>query len=138
MDLFQLASSDAEAMLTNIHSLRDTLPPVSAETHSPHEEHGYRIRHLSPFAIVSEVIGTLMGWFTQHRLNNLRYCLDEVQDQQNRLLHVQAIQLQQLDKIDAAVQRLYAALRTRHTAWVNYSSLDYARSQLQFNLHKLI
>jgi hypothetical protein len=43
-----------------------------------------------------------------------------------------------MDKIDAAVHRLYTALRTGHTAWVNYSSLDHARSQLWFNLHKLI
>jgi len=43
VDLFQLASADAESMLTNIDSLHDTLPPVAAETHLPHEEHEYRI-----------------------------------------------------------------------------------------------
>jgi hypothetical protein len=71
-----------------------------------------------------------MGWFTQRRLNNLRDCLDEVQDRQNRVLHVQAIQLQRLDEIDAAVRPLYTALRTGHTDWIHYSSLDHARSQL--------
>jgi hypothetical protein len=83
VDLFQLASSDAEAMHSNINSLRDTLAPITGETHLPHEEHDYQIRCLSPFAIVSGVIGTLMGWFTQHHLNILRDHLDEVQDQQN-------------------------------------------------------
>ncbi len=43
VDLFQLASSDAESMLANIDSLCDTLPPVIAETHLPHEEYEYRI-----------------------------------------------------------------------------------------------
>ncbi len=96
VDLFQLASADADAMLVNINSLRDTLPAVATKTHLPHDAHEYRIRRLSPFAIISGVIGTLMGWFTQHRLNNLRDRLDEVQDQQHRLLHVQTVQLQWL------------------------------------------
>jgi hypothetical protein len=52
------------------------------------------IRRLSPFTIISGVIGMLMGWFTQRRLNNLRDQLDEVQDQQHHLLHVQTVQLQ--------------------------------------------
>jgi hypothetical protein len=94
VDLFQLASSDADAMLTNIDSLRNTLPLVAAETHLPHKDQEYQIGCLSPFAIVSGVVGTLRGWFTQRQLNNLRDRLDEVQDQQNRLLPVQAIQLQ--------------------------------------------
>jgi hypothetical protein len=138
VDLFQLASADADAMLVNIDSLRDTLPAVAAETHLPHEAHEYRIRRLSPFAIISRVIGTLMGWFTQRRLDNLRDRLDEVQDQQHRLLHVQAVQLQRLEEIETAVQQLYSSLKQGHTAWINYSSLDYAHSQLRANLQKLI
>jgi hypothetical protein len=51
---------------------------------------------------------------------------------------VQAIQMQRLDEIDAAVKQLYKAIQTGHTAWICYSSLDHARSQLQFNLQKLI
>jgi hypothetical protein len=104
----------------------------------PHEEHKYRIRRLSPFAIVSGVIGTLMGWFTQRRLNNLRDRLDEVQDQQNWLLHVQTVSLSRLNSMDNAIQQLYKALKTGHTAWINYSALDQVRSQLRFNLQKLI
>jgi hypothetical protein len=65
MDLFQLASPDADTMLDNINSLRATLPPVAAETHLPHEENEYSIWCLSSFTIVSGVIRTLMGWFTQ-------------------------------------------------------------------------
>jgi hypothetical protein len=102
-------------MLVNIDSLRNTLPAVSAKTHLPHEAHEYRIRRLSPFAIISGVIGTLMGWFTQRLLNNLRDRLDEVQDQQHRLLHVQAVQLQRLEEINAAIHQLYSALGTRYT-----------------------
>jgi len=79
-----------------------------------------------------------MGWFTQHGLNNLRDRLDEVQDQQHHLLHVQTVQLQRLEEIEAAVQQLYLSLRQGHTDWINYSSLDYAHSQLRANLQKLI
>ncbi len=43
VDLFQLASADANAMLVNIDSLHNTLPAVAAETHLPHEAHEYRI-----------------------------------------------------------------------------------------------
>ncbi len=36
------------------------------------------------------------------------------------------------------MQQLYLSLKQGHTAWINYSSLDYARSQLRANLQKLI
>ncbi len=65
VELFQMASSDANTMLHDINDLQSALPPVAAESHLPHEEHEYWIRRLSPFAIVSGVIGTLMVWFTQ-------------------------------------------------------------------------
>jgi len=96
LDLFTLASSDADAMLTSIHGLRDTLRAAAAETHLPHDDHEYRIRRRSPFSIIGGVIGTLMGWFTQRRLNNLRERMEEVEDQQHRLLQVQAVKLRQL------------------------------------------
>jgi hypothetical protein len=137
-DLFDLAAADTESMLADTDSLCDSLPPVAAETHLPHEDHDYRVRLLSPFAIVSGVIGTLMGWFMQRRLNNLRNRRYEVQNQQNHLLHVQAIQMQLLDEIDSAVKQFYKAIQTGHTAWISYSSLDHAHSQLRFNLQKLI
>ena len=93
LDLFTLASADADSMLSNINSLRESLPAVTADTHLPHEDHEYRIRRRSPFTIIGGVIGTLMGWFIQRRLNNLRDRIEEVEDQQHRLLHVQAVQL---------------------------------------------
>jgi hypothetical protein len=125
-------------MLNDINGLRSTLPPVAAESHLPHEENEYRIRRLSPFAIVSGVIGTLMGWFTQRRLNNLRDRLDEVQDRQHRLLHIQTVQVARLNSMDDAIQQLYKALKTGHSAWINYTALDQVRSQLRFHLQKLI
>ena len=92
LDLFTLASADADAMTANIRSLRETLPAANADsTHLPHEDDEYRIKRRSPFSIIGGVIGTLMGWFTQRRLNNLRVRLDEVEDQQHRLLYVQAV-----------------------------------------------
>ncbi len=44
LDLFALASADADSMLSNINSLRETLPAVTADTHLPHEDHEYQIR----------------------------------------------------------------------------------------------
>jgi hypothetical protein len=41
-DLFSLAAADAKSMLADIDCLRDSLPPVAAETHLPHEDHDYR------------------------------------------------------------------------------------------------
>ena len=128
LDLFTLASADA--MLTSIHGLRNTLPASVAETHLPHDDHEYRIRRRSPFSIIGGVIGTLMGWFTQRRLNNLRERMAEVEDQQHRLLQVQAVQLQRIEEIETAIKQLYQALKNSHSAWISYSSLDYAHDQL--------
>jgi hypothetical protein len=66
------------------------------------------------FCHFSRVVGTLMSWFTQRQLNNLRVRLDEVQNQQTPLLHVQAIQMQQINEIDSAVKQLYKALQVAH------------------------
>jgi hypothetical protein len=138
LDLFTLASADADAILTSIHGLRDTLPAAVADTHLPHDDHEYRIRRRSPFAIIGGVIGTLMGWFTQWRLTNLRERMEEVEDQQHRLLQVQTVQLQRIEEIETAIKQLYQALKNSHSAWISYSSLDYARDQLRANLQKLI
>jgi hypothetical protein len=79
-----------------------------------------------------------MGWFTQRWLNNLRDRMDEVKDQQHRLLHVQAVQLQQIEEVETALKSLYQMLKTSHATWISYSSLDYSRDQLRANLQKLI
>jgi hypothetical protein len=79
-----------------------------------------------------------MGWLTQRRLNNLRDRLEEVEDQQHRLLHVQAVQLQRIEEVETAIKQLYQSLKTGHSAWISYSSLDYACDQLRANLQKLI
>ncbi len=79
-----------------------------------------------------------MGWFTQRRLNNLRDQLEEVEDQQNRLRHVQAVQLQRIEEIETAIKQLYNSIKNGHSAWISYSSLDFARDQLRANLQKLI
>jgi hypothetical protein len=115
LDLFTLASADADSMLSNINSLRESLPAVTADTHLPHEDHEYRIRRRSPFTIIGGVIGTLMGWFTQRRLNNLRDRLEEVEDQQHRLLHVQAVQLQRIEEVETAIKQLYQSIKNGHS-----------------------
>ena len=124
-------------MTANIRSLRETLPAANMDsTHLPHADSEYRIRRRSPFTIIGGVIGTLMGWFTQRRLNNLRVRLDEVEDQQHRLLYVQAVQIQSIEEIENSLKGLYEMLKTSHSTWISYSSLDYARDQLRANIQK--
>ncbi len=126
-------------MVANIRSLRETLPAATSDsTHLPHEDSEYRIRRRSPITIIGGVIGTLMGWFMQCWLNNLRERLDKVKDQQHRLLYVQAVQVQCIEEVETALKSLYELLKTSHTAWISYSSLDYARDQLRANIQKLI
>jgi hypothetical protein len=48
------------------------------------------------------------------------------------------VQLQRIEEIEATVKEIFRSLKNGHSAWVNYNSLDYVRSQLHFNLHKLI
>jgi hypothetical protein len=137
LDLFTLASAEADVMLTSVNGLRDTLPAAATQTHLPHDDYEYRIRRWSAFTIIGGVIGTLMGWFTQRQLNNLRDWIDEVEDQQHRLLQVQTVQLQRLEEVETAIKQLYHDLKNSHATWISYSSLDYARDQLRTNLQKL-
>jgi hypothetical protein len=45
LDLFMLAAADADAMVANIRSLRETLPAATADsTHLPHGDSEYQIR----------------------------------------------------------------------------------------------
>ncbi len=48
------------------------------------------------------------------------------------------MQLQRLEEVETAIKQLYKSLKSGHAAWISYSSLDYARDQLQANLQKLI
>jgi hypothetical protein len=57
LDLFTLASAEADAMLTSVNGLRDTLPAAATQTHLPHDDHEYQIRRQSPFTIIGGVIG---------------------------------------------------------------------------------
>ncbi len=138
-NLLDLAIADADDMTQTISSLQNSLPQVVERPASalPHQ-HEFRIKKRSPFTIIHGIFGTLMGWFNHQRLNNLKDQIGQVQDQQNRLLQIQTVQLHQLEEIEAAVHTLTRALETGHSAFLNYGSLDHARSQLRFNLHKLI
>jgi hypothetical protein len=119
-------------------SLQSWLLQVAISDTPPLSAHEFQIKKRSPFAIVNGIVGTLMGWFTHQRLNSLKKQLNEVQDQQNRLLQIQTIQLHCIEEIEGAVRTITLTLETGHSAWLNYQSLDYACSQLCFNLHKLI
>jgi hypothetical protein len=62
INLLDLSLADANSMLANLESLRDSLPPVAADSHLPlHAAHEYRVKRVSPFAIIRGVIGMLMA-----------------------------------------------------------------------------
>ena len=45
--------------------------------------------------------------------------MDEVEDQQHRLLHVQAVQLQRIEEVETAIKSLYNMLKTSHATWIS-------------------
>jgi hypothetical protein len=73
--LLNLMLKDADHLQGSIHSLRASLPQVEESPASPKQTHDLRIkRHpavLVATKVLSRVFGTLMGWFTNCRLNNL-------------------------------------------------------------------
>jgi hypothetical protein len=63
--------------------------PTTAESHlTLNAMHEYRVKRISPIAIISGIIGMLMGWIMQLCLNIPRDLLDELQDWQNWLLQI--------------------------------------------------
>ncbi len=89
INLLELSLADANSMLSTLKSLRDSLPPVTAESNlTLNAMHEYRVKRISPIAIISGIIGMLMGWIMQLCLNIPRDLLDELQDWQNWLLQI--------------------------------------------------
>ncbi len=80
----QILKIDVLGLVSTINDLRATLPWVnSAPTNSFTSPNDYRLKTNLPLQIISSIFGTLMGWFNNQRLNNLRDQLHEVQGNQN-------------------------------------------------------
>jgi len=66
-----------------------------------------------------------MGWFTHHRLNNLRDQIREVQNQQHRLMQIQQVDLSRLDDLETVLREVVQEMEHSKTTWVNHFALDH-------------
>jgi hypothetical protein len=128
-----LLIKDADVLRTTILSLKSSLPQVDNDNREK------RIAGLIiGSTILSLVFGTLMGWFTHRCLTNLRDQINEVKNEQHRLLQIQQITMTRLDNLEKVLREVIVEMERSENAWVNYFALDHARVQLHFYLQKLV
>ncbi len=101
--LMDLMITDANNLQSGIISLRNSLPQVVETPPGPTQAHNLREKRNAALTILSGVFGTLMGWFTHRRLNNLRDQIGEVRDQQHRFLRIQQVTLARLDDLETVL-----------------------------------
>jgi len=101
--LMDLMITDADSLQSGIVSLRNSLPQVEETPPRPTQTHDLRDKRNAALTILSGVFGTLMGWFTHRRLNNLRDQIREVRDQQHRFLRIQQVTLARLDDLETVL-----------------------------------
>ena len=135
--LMDLMISDADNLQTGILSLRNSLPQITETPPGPIQVQDFREKHNAALTILSGVFGTLMGWFTHRRLNNLRDQIGEVRDQQHRFLRIQQVTLARLDELETVLREVVLEMERSENTWVNYFALDHARVQLYFHTQKL-
>jgi hypothetical protein len=76
--LMDLMITDADNLQSSIISLRNSLPQMVETPPGPTQAHNLREKRNPALTILSGVFGTLMGWFTHRRLNNLRNQIGEI------------------------------------------------------------
>jgi hypothetical protein len=135
--LMDLMMTDADNLQSNIIGLRNSLPQVAETPPGPLQASDLREKRNAALTILSGVFGTLMGWFTHRRLNNLRDQIGEVRDQQHRFLRIQQITLARLDDLETVLREVVLEMERSENTWVNYFALDHARVQLYFHTQKL-
>jgi recombinational DNA repair protein RecR len=128
-----LLVKDANVLRNTILSLKSSLPQVDGENRDKQS-----IGLVIGSTILSGVFGTLMGWFTHRRLNNLRDQISEVKNEQHRLLQIQQITMTRLDALEKVLREVIVEMEQSENTWVNYFALDHARVQLHFHLQKLV
>jgi hypothetical protein len=134
--LMDLLIKDADVICTTVLSLKSSLPQV-------HNKNDNREKRSSAGLIVgstilSGVFGTLMGWFTHIRLTNLQEQINEVKNEQHRLLQIQRVSMARLDALEKVLREVIIEMEKSENTWVNYFALDHARVQLHFYLQKLV
>ncbi len=133
--------TDADNLQGSVKSLQNSLPRVEETPPGPTQLHDLRDKRSAGLLIGSTILGgvfgTLMGWFTHRRLNNLRDQIREVQNQQHRPLQIQQVTLSRLDDLETILREVIQEMERSETTWVNYFALDHARIQLHFHMQKL-
>ncbi len=137
--LMDLLLTDADTIQGSIESLRASLPRAedTPEDSQRHPERAKRNPLLLVSKVLSRVFGTLMGWFTHRRLNNLRDQIGEVCNQQHRMMQVQQVVLSRLDDLETVLREVVQEMERSETTWVNHFALDHGRIQLHFYIQKL-
>ncbi len=102
--LMDLLIKDADVICTTVLSLKSSLPQV-------HNKNDNREKRSSAGLIVgstilSGVFGTLMGWFTHIRLTNLQEQINEVKNEQHRLLQIQRVSMARLDALEKVLREV--------------------------------
>jgi hypothetical protein len=128
-----LMIKDADISHNTITSLRTSLPRVEGANRKKRSA-GLIIGS----TILSGVFGTLMGWFSHRRLNNLCDQISKVRKEVHRLLQIQQVTLARLDALEKVLREVIIEMEREDNTWVNYFALDHARTQLHFHLQKLV
>ncbi len=89
--LMDLLIKDADVIRTTVISLKSSLPQVHTKNDNRDKRSPSGL--IVGSTILSCVFGTLMGWFTHKRLTNLQEQVNEVKNEQHRLLQIQRVTL---------------------------------------------
>jgi hypothetical protein len=127
---------DINGLILTINDLKNTLPQVDSTTTASSTD--YRVRCNLPLQINGGIFGTLMGWFNNRRLNNLREQLHEVQGNQNQLLQVQTVAIHKVDELEKLMSEVIYELHYLERIVTQYWSLELVQQQICFNIQKLI
>ena len=128
--LMDLLIKDADIIRTTVISLKSSLPQVHKDNKEKRSSAGLIVGS----TILSGVFGTLMGWFTHRCLTNLQEQINEVKNEQHRLLQIQRVSMARLDALEKVLREVIIEMEKTENTWVNYFALDHARVQLHFYL----
>ena len=134
--LMDLLIKDSDIIRTTVVSLKNSLPQVYKKNDNRDKRSPTGL--IVGSTILSGVFGTLMGWFTHKRLTNLQEQVNEVKNEQHRLLQIQRVTLARLDALEQVLREVVVEMEKSENTWVNYFALDHARVQLHFYLQKLV
>ena len=102
--LMDLLIKDSDIIRTTVLSLKNSLPQVYKKNDNRDKRSPTGL--IVESTILSGVFGTLMGWFTHKRLTNLQEQVNEVKNEQHRLLQIQRVTLARLDALEQVLREV--------------------------------